>query len=344
MTAAKSTADTLRVLRQNAVQEQEIELLNILQRTLSGMSTLLNNLLDLSKLEAGKMTMKRAAIQVDRLARDILAYFRPEANLKQVFLGTDIGEPLPLVYADPIRIEQVLSNLISNALKHTPEQGQVEVGVHPLTDGGGVRISVKDTGKGIAPENLPRLFDRFYQVSQRGGAGELGTGLGLSLSQQIARLHGSAIEVESKLGQGSHFYFSLRPFSYRLHLSESFKEAVNNLSKEDPDLTLAVVKVSVGKNGAGEAELEKALQKILRRPSDFASRIEAQKCLVVFAYAPERGMRKILSRIREVFKKNFSAEIRSAAARFPADGGRCEDLVDRCLKKLRLKPLQKTGG
>jgi two-component system cell cycle sensor histidine kinase PleC len=114
---------------------------------------------------------------------------------------------LPPVEADRTKLRRVLVNLLSNALKFTPKGGRVEVRAEP--EGDGVRLTVADTGVGIAPEDVARLFDKYEQARSRATRGEKGTGLGLYITRQLVELHGGEIQVTSELGRGSTFSFTI---------------------------------------------------------------------------------------------------------------------------------------
>ncbi|HVR62784.1 MAG TPA: ATP-binding protein [Polyangia bacterium] len=164
---------------------------------------LVNDILDISKVEAGRMDLVCEATPIGALvdvARSVIAAM---ASKKGIELQVDVPDDLPVVSVDPGRIKQVLYNLISNAIKFTAPGGTVRVGARLAGDR--VQISVADTGVGIAPEHLSRLFREFEQLPQRAGARPEGTGLGLALTKRLVELHGGTVEVESEPGKGSTF-------------------------------------------------------------------------------------------------------------------------------------------
>jgi signal transduction histidine kinase len=165
---------------------------------------LINDLLDLSKLEAGKFEMDFSAVNLNEVCKGTIATAVGLVGDKPIEVRFEIPPALPLVWADTRRVRQILLNLLSNGLKFT-QSGSVTLTVQQ--QGERLLLSVKDTGPGIPPEAMSDLFDRFKQVNVRDRL--LGTGLGLDISQQLARQHGSAIQVESTLGQGSTFSFNL---------------------------------------------------------------------------------------------------------------------------------------
>ena len=163
---------------------------------------LLGDILDLSKIEAGRMELDLTTFPVDDVIGQALSLVRERAALHGIELTLDAEEGLGLVTADELRLKQVLLNLLSNAVKFTPDGGSVEV--HARREAGDLVVTVTDTGIGIAPEDQARIFDSFQQGSRSASTTE-GTGLGLTLSKQIVELHGGTMWVRSTLGEGSTF-------------------------------------------------------------------------------------------------------------------------------------------
>ncbi|MBI4970615.1 MAG: hybrid sensor histidine kinase/response regulator [Candidatus Omnitrophica bacterium] len=200
----------------NANEEKGRRILEIAKTSAERLTILVNDLLDFSKLEAGKMKMEKEPADIKRIVQDAVDSMRPLAEKKRLKLEIVPPTEKIVVFADPLRIIQVLTNLISNAIKFTPEDGRIDVIAEPFDDPKPpvqkVKVSVKDTGIGISLENLSRIFERFEQVKQphRGKTPELqGTGLGLSICQEIVKLHQGNIWAESELGKGSTFIFTL---------------------------------------------------------------------------------------------------------------------------------------
>jgi signal transduction histidine kinase len=163
-------------------------------------------LFELAKLDACDVKLQRERFSLSELVQDVVQKFQIEAGRRQVQLHTERDSSLPLIDADIGLVERALENLIGNAVRHTPSNGQVTVSV----DGGEslVRVQVRDTGPGIAPDELPSVFDRFYRC--RGGeANGSGTGLGLAITKKIVELHHGSIQVSSRPDEGAVFTFSL---------------------------------------------------------------------------------------------------------------------------------------
>jgi signal transduction histidine kinase len=168
--------------------------------------SLINDILDLSKVEAGRMELEIAAFDLATAIDNALTLVRERASRRGIVLGRTIDEPLGTIRADERKVKQVLLNLLSNALKFTPEGGRVEV--RAAMNESLAEISVADTGVGIAPEDQEAIFDEFRQVGTADKKVE-GTGLGLTLCQKFVELHGGQIRVKSQVGQGSTFTFTL---------------------------------------------------------------------------------------------------------------------------------------
>jgi len=170
---------------------------------------LINDILDLAKIEAGQLDIRSEAVDLRAMAQDVLTTSRVLLSGKPVELVLDVADGLPSVQADPLRLRQILSNLITNAIKFT-EEGRVTVHAAPAADDPGMLVvSVSDTGIGISAENLPLVFERFRQVDQSATRRVGGTGLGLAITRQLVEMHGGEIWAESEVGRGSCFSFTI---------------------------------------------------------------------------------------------------------------------------------------
>ena len=164
-----------------------------------------NDILDLSKIEAGRFEIETCPIDLRTLVEDTIALLAVRADGKGIELDTNIAPQTPArIATDPVRLRQILVNLVGNALKFT-EHGRVSIAVRPVEGESALEIVVQDTGIGIEPEHLQRLFEPFSQVDGSATRRFGGTGLGLSISSRLATLLGGGIEVESELGRGSRF-------------------------------------------------------------------------------------------------------------------------------------------
>ncbi len=179
-----------------------------------GLTQLVRELLELSRIEFGEVPLDRKEVDLSDLLESAAGRLRAQAERANIALDVEVAPSLQPAYADPDRVEQVLVNLLHNAIKFNHPGGRVTLRAEPGDDGW-LRVSIKDTGPGIPPDDLPRIFERFYKVDKARTGGpdgrerEGGTGLGLAIARHIVQAHGGQIWAESKYGEGSIFYFTL---------------------------------------------------------------------------------------------------------------------------------------
>ena len=188
------------------------EQLRLIQRSGLALVALVNDILDLSKIEAGKLRLEPVDFDLREVVEDVARLFTPIGAQKGLTVELTLAPDVPrLVRGDALRLRQVLCNLCNNAVKFT-EQGTVSLGVRclePASPSGRLRFSVQDTGVGIAPELFPRLFQAYEQGRGANARGISGTGLGLALSREFVSLLGGTLQAESTEGQGAHFFFDV---------------------------------------------------------------------------------------------------------------------------------------
>jgi two-component system, NtrC family, sensor histidine kinase GlrK len=187
--------------------EKQRKLLGILAEESNRLISVVNSLLDLSKMEAGMMTYDFETSSVESLIKRAVAEITPLVEAKHIKLESAIDAPLPSMRIDSERILQVLRNLLGNAVKFTPKGGQVRILAKPAN--GKLEVSVKDSGPGIPMDSLAVIFEKFNQGSRNGPHNRQGTGLGLAIAKNIVSSHGGKIWAESQLGKGSTFIFVL---------------------------------------------------------------------------------------------------------------------------------------
>ncbi len=187
-------------------REVALDFLNRIESDIKRMTTLVDELLELSRLESGQMPIHLAPLSVSEVAGEIVARFKGTAAAAGVKMGTDLPPDLPYVMAEAGKLDQILTNLLENALRFTPEGGRVDVSASACRQW--VKLTVSDTGVGIPSERLPHVFERFYKVdrSRRDG----GTGLGLAIAKHLVQAHGGDISVSSAEGRGSSFDLTLQ--------------------------------------------------------------------------------------------------------------------------------------
>jgi NtrC-family two-component system sensor histidine kinase KinB len=187
------------------LESKEQQLLSAAHEDLQRLKALVNNLLDLSKIEAGKMEMEFSSQPIPPLLERVVQSFKVQADQKGVAFSFNFPEALPKGKADANKVSWVLTNLIANALHFTPRGGNIQLSAEAF--GPFIQISVQDDGPGIPYEYQSKIFDKFVQVKSSQVLG--GSGLGLAICKEIVRAHGGTIWVDSAPGAGSTFHFTI---------------------------------------------------------------------------------------------------------------------------------------
>ncbi len=193
----------------DVLTERQRESFRVVEASGQHLLELINDILDLSKLQAGKMRLKIESVAVEPLCAEVIDLVRQLAEQKRLQISVQRDQRVGAIQADRLRLKQILVNLLSNAVKFTPEGGAIGVEIIGNPEREQVRFVVWDTGVGIAEEDIPLLFKPFVQIDNELSQQNTGSGLGLALSQRLARQHGGDIVVESKPGVGSRFILEL---------------------------------------------------------------------------------------------------------------------------------------
>jgi signal transduction histidine kinase len=188
--------------------EQRREYLEIALQHAKRLGRLVSDLFELAKLDAMNEPMERERMPIGELVQDIAQKYRLPAEERGVSFSADLGGELLWILADVGLIERALENVLDNALRYTPAGGKIDIRLEPFDQW--LRIEVHDTGPGIAPSELPLVFDRFHRAqSPEGGSERSGAGLGLAIAKRAVELHGGNIHCESTVGEGTTFRFEL---------------------------------------------------------------------------------------------------------------------------------------
>lgn len=210
LVAMKKATEILLSPAAGSLNETQSNFVQIISRNLGNLSRLVEDMLDIAEIDAGKMKVRPALSRLDRTIEDACGALETWAATKGIAIAREHSpQPLEFLY-DPDKITQVLNNFLSNAIKFTPAGGTITVTARPGADGASAEVTVRDTGCGIAKENLPKLFQRFEQFGSQAGIN--GTGLGLSITKEIVERHGGQVSVDSEPGKGTAFTFTL-PFN-----------------------------------------------------------------------------------------------------------------------------------
>ena len=205
LTGMAMSLNLLQETTESKLSESEIELLDAANKDVERLRSLVNDLLDLSKIESGRIDLEFTAVEVEFLLNRAIATLQIQAQNKNITLKIEDIQPLPKVKVDANKILWVLTNLIANAIRYTDSEGEIKLQAQQNRDW--IYISVQDNGAGIPKEYRSKIFDKFVQVKTEKDVG--GTGLGLAICKEIVKAHGGTIWVDSILGEGSTFTFTL---------------------------------------------------------------------------------------------------------------------------------------
>ena len=324
------------------------DMLARVKNNIDRLSRLINDLLDMSKIEAGRIELKKTSVTISMLVEKVLASFQNQAKNKKIELTAHVKKDMHPLYIDRDRISQVLTNLIANSVRFTPAHGRITVGIKENENE--VEISVADTGIGISSQNIAGLFDRFSQFNRAYGPGERGTGLGLAISQEIIDMHGGRIWAESEVGKGSTFTFSLP----RMTQDEIFREYLTNGLREaqakDCPLSLVVIRIknierliktyTDAQIFAILREIEGLISRTLRRKTDIVSRYKYGELIIaILMDTAKKDALSVQERIRqeleaEMQKKEWPKDIEPFLdiVTFPDDAADERELVNKIVK------------
>ena len=204
LTTIKSYSETIQAY---AASEEEKKFLDVIIREVDRMTRIVKDLLTLSSLDSKKFTANFEYFSLDELLREVVDKMSMDALRHKHIIEYFPSTSIPDIYADRDRIEQVITNIVSNAIKYTPDGGNIQMFAGCLYNE--VYIKIKDNGIGINKEDLPRVFERFYRVDKARSREHGGTGLGLAIAKNFVELHGGTIKITSKAGKGTEVLIKL---------------------------------------------------------------------------------------------------------------------------------------
>jgi two-component system OmpR family sensor kinase len=199
LTSMRGYIETLRIPDIALSPEERGQYLDIIERETRRLERIVQDLLDIARIENDAIALDQRYFDTSRLFRHVVERHQAAADSRGVRLGTSVDDKVDQLFGDPDRLEQVVDNLVANAIRHAPDCGRVELRAQLTPEG--AEIAVSDDGDGIAPEHLPHIFDRFYKVDAARASGAAGSGLGLSIARAIVERHGGTIAVESRRGR-----------------------------------------------------------------------------------------------------------------------------------------------
>ncbi|MFH0731520.1 MAG: ATP-binding protein [Candidatus Omnitrophota bacterium] len=242
------------------ITQKQHEILTVSRDNIDRLARMINNLLDVSKIEAGKVELKKSLFNINNLISELAFTFEPKLKSKGLELKLSLTKDEINIFADADKITQTFTNLIYNAIKFT-EKGFIEISAKEKENE--VEFSVSDTGKGIAKEDLPKLFSKFEQFGRMHGSGDKGTGLGLSIAKSIVELHKGMIWAESTLGEGTKFIFTLPKYTSEGVLKEHIDKAIADAQEKNSKLSVIAVSLA-SSDRLNEALPDEKIQSVLK--------------------------------------------------------------------------------
>jgi signal transduction histidine kinase len=323
------------------VSEKQRKILDISKFNIDRLARIIDSLLDISKIEAGKVELKRSLVSVAEITRQVALSFEIKIKEKGLALKLDVDKSKGKVYADPDRMAQVVTNLIGNALKFT-QSGRIEVSCEDKKDM--VVCSVKDTGVGISRDDLPKIFNKFQQFGRLAGAGEKGTGLGLSIAKGIMDMHDGSISVESEPQKGACFTFALHRYTEQSLFNEFTDIALKTAAQSKTNASIITISCKM-KESPDAAELQagfdqavtemaRTIKDTLRRQDDRVV-TNGPDMLIMLVNCGKEHCAQVLKRLEQIIDKYLDSkkikgmvDVRCACATFPEDGKTGLELVN----------------
>jgi signal transduction histidine kinase/GGDEF domain-containing protein len=328
------------------INEKQHKILATAKGNIDRLSRIVNSLLDISRIEAGKIEINKRLVSISSLIRQVAANYETAAREKGLEIRVKLPEKKISLYADTDKLMQIFTNLMNNAVHFTPE-GMIELAARETK--GKVVCSVKDTGIGISKKDLPKVFSRFQQFGRVAGAGPRGTGLGLSIARELVEMHRGKISVDSTEGKGTKFTFTLPKYTPEV----LFKEYVNNemalAMENDTELSIIGIRVSGADDSRKDfskkkypnllGDIEQVLSTSLRRADDFVLALGGQIVIVLPNCTKENALRLVDLRLapgvkEHIEKKELDKKIKVffGCVAYPVDGRLSADLIGKVKK------------
>lgn len=295
------------------INEKQKEVLFKARNNIERLKRIIDDLLEVSRIEAGRLKLHYSLINLNELVEEVIESFQKPAQEKGITLkGVSLNHPV-YIFVDAHRMHQVLSNLLGNAVKFTEEDGTIDVKMRVFPDK--VRVGVIDTGVGIAKEDVGKLFTKFTQVSQSADNQRKGLGLGLSIAKELVVSHGGEIWVESNLGQGSKFYFTLPYLCGMDMLSPNVKKKVNTLLAKSTAVyfvSFSIIQYSraftqaFSKMGTlMQAAAKRYYAHSKEKPEVVSLDIRQGRCSFIFPSIPQENLKSLMKEFSQKIKKFF---------------------------------------
>ena len=319
------------------LNEDQKQLLTISYEGVERLATIVNDLLDISKIEACKVKKNKNIINVNHLVNKALNGYKSVFKKKKLDLIIDVPDKSFEVFIDREKIIQVLTNLVSNSYKFT-DKGYVKVSVVKEKDQ--YVFSVQDSGSGINNSDLPKIFDNFVQVGRTYGPGKKGTGLGLGIVKGIVELHNGKVWVESEQDKGSCFYFSLPILDVNEILNELAENQIHLADARNTEFSLISIKIFKSEKLSEKQEInichemEVIINSALRRSADMVINLNVDEFFLILPDTNHRGLLSFLNRFKSTLIYHFENNkvikyVKVGHANFPFDGDSGKMLINK---------------
>ncbi|MFA6989505.1 MAG: ATP-binding protein, partial [Candidatus Gastranaerophilaceae bacterium] len=353
LTSIKNSLDIILSGKAGEITKNADNFLNMAKRNVTRLSGIINDLLDLSKIEAGKMEYRFEPLKIAEPTNFVVSTFKSLAEGKNIKLETRIPDDLPLIYGDVQRIEQILTNFVSNAVKFTEEHGEITVSAQLVTNQDlsytdfyvdskftrplelekeYIQITVKDTGIGIKEEDIPKVFDKFQQIENSLSRKVGGTGLGISIAKQLVDAHKGYIGIESEEGKGTTFSCILPVLNSGVDFSIELENLIQKSKCRHSNFAIIFINEE---NQNGEKSLSKEIIRdktaIFRKSDEARLFFNENELKMIIENAGKKEVDYILEKLKNLIKDNkivqSNAKISLSASVFPSDATEFEELV-----------------
>ena len=322
------------------VNKEPKRFLTISLEGIERLGRIVDDLLDVSKIEAGRFELKRETVDIVGIAKEVVTAFTPQVKEKGITFKTRFPARRIETYVDSDRMIQVFTNLIDNALKFT-EKGEIGLSIEEKDDL--VECGIWDTGKGIAEPDLPKVFGKFQQFGRTAGPGKKGTGLGLAICKGIVESHQGRITVQSQFGEGTQFTFSIPKYSAKEFFKDCVGKAIRDALKDEAVLSIVIFDIKnfeslLKKMGAEKTtllvrDLEGVISQNLRRKADVAIK-DTRAILVLLPLTGKEEALMVAGRIHQTFddflsRRGLQKQLKFTCkvATYPEDGKSEGDLL-----------------
>jgi signal transduction histidine kinase len=288
------------------ISEEQKKFLTITRNNIDRLTKLITDILDLSKLEAGRIMMHKKKLNINEVIKDVYNATKPVVEQKNMDFSISPGDSVESTWIDPDRIGQVLKNLISNAVKFNRPGGRIKISSQKenINSRQFIKVIIEDNGIGIRDEDKDNLFRNFSSLDASMTRKQGGAGLGLAISKGIIELHGGDIWVVSEPDMGAKFIFTIPIYKKHEEFDFLMEEAMERARQSDVKITLIVFEI---KDPEGDveniiAEIEDVIRKVVRGPEDKIVGYKEGKCIVLIAGTDRPGAMAIIKRLRGQIK------------------------------------------